>query len=272
MQEAILNYFMHNGKIYETLLFNDVYRVVNPSIYEVIRIMDGIPLFLEDHFERLKNSAALLRKELNLDFEEVRESIIKLVNLNDVKNNNIKVVINNFDNANVYLYFIKSEYPTEEMYKIGVKAILYEAVRKNPQAKVIYKEMREEINKKLKEKGSYEALLMKKNGEITEGSRSNLFFIKSNKVFTPPARDVLLGITRQKIIKLCYDNKIEVIEMPVLKDSLEFFDAAFITGTSPKVLPICSVEDLKFDVNNELLRKIMSLYDDEIKKCIGTVH
>ncbi|KRQ87402.1 D-alanine aminotransferase [Caloramator mitchellensis] len=272
MGEAILNYFMHNGKIYETLLFNEIYKEVNPAIYEVIRIMNGKPLFFEEHFDRLRNSAWHLNRDLDINLEDSREKIYNLVTINEVMNNNIKIVINNLDDPNVYLYFIKSEYPTDEMYRLGVRTILYEAERKNPHAKVIYKDMREEINMKLKETGCYEALLMKKNGEITEGSRSNLFFIKGNKVFTAPTRDVLVGITRLKIMQLCREKDIEVVEMPIYVDSLEYFDAAFLTGTSPKVLPISHIGDLKFDVECGLLREIMKLYDEKIDKYMGTVH
>ncbi|MCX7904495.1 MAG: aminotransferase class IV [Caloramator sp.] len=272
MAEAILKFFMHNGNLYETNYFENIYCEINPAVYEVIRLIDGKPLFLEEHFERLKNSTKLLNKELNINMETLRQQILELANINQVKDLNIKIVINEFETPNVYLYFIKSEYPTCDMYKNGVKTIIYRAVRDNPNAKVIYKNLREDINRKLRETGCYEALLLNEKDEITEGSRSNIFFIRENKVYTAPAKDVLLGITRQKIIKICRLNAIEMIEEPIKIENLKHFDAAFITGTSPKVLPISEINDIIYDVNNELMRKIMQLYDDEIKNYLGTVH
>lgn len=272
MAEANLKFFMHNGNIYEINDFEIIYHELNPAIYEVIRLIDGKPLFLEEHFERLKNSAKLLNKELNISMETLRQQILKLAKVNQVKDINIKIVINEFDNPNIYLYFIKSEYPNIDMYKNGVKTIIYRAVRENPNAKVIYKNLREDINRKLKETGCYEALLVNEKDEVTEGSRSNLFFIRDNKVYTAPAKDVLLGITRQKIIKICRINDIEIIEKPIKIETLQNFDAAFITGTSPKVLPISKIDDVIYDVNNVLMRKIMELYDEEIKRYLGTVH
>jgi len=263
--EAIFDFFIYNEKVYKTTDFNKIYKELNPSIYEVIRLINGKPLFLEEHYERLKNSANLLGQKLNLELSVIKENIEKLAKINNIKDINVKIVINNFDNYNIYLYFIKSQYPTEEMYKNGVKTLIYKAERKNPHAKIIYKELREDINKKLKETECYEALLLNERDEITEGSRSNIFFIKDDKVYTSPSKDVLLGITRQKILKICKENNIEVIETPLKLSEIKNFNSCFLTGTSPKVLPIAKVNDIEYDVNNKTLRKIMNLYDEEIK-------
>jgi branched-chain amino acid aminotransferase len=107
------------------------------------------------------------------------------------------------------------------------------------------------------------------SGEITEGSRSNLFFIKGNSVYTSPSKDVLMGITRQRIISICRKNGIGVNETAILADQVEFFDAAFISGTSPKVLPISTIDDYKYSTDNSLLLNIMEIYNNEIQNYIN---
>lgn len=267
MSEAILNYFIYNNEEHKVPEFENLYFENKPSIYEVIRIIDGIPVFLEEHYDRLINSAKILNYKLKLSFDDVKKNINKMVKLNDISNFNIKIVVNALEsgNPNEYYFFVNSQYPSEDHYKKGVETFLYTAERHNPNAKVINQNLRDDINKLLKEKNCYEALLVNNKGEITEGSRSNLFFVKGNKVYTAPAEDVLLGITRQRILTLCNKNNIDTLETPILADELNSYDAAFISGTSPKVLPISKIDDLKFSTTNEILIKIMKIYDDEIR-------
>jgi branched-chain amino acid aminotransferase len=267
MSEAVLNYFIYNGKEHKISEFENFYVGGKPSIYEVIRNIDEVPVFLEEHYDRLINSAKILGHKLDLSLDNVKDNIIKMIKLNDISNFNIKIVVNalDSDNPNEYYFFIKSEYPSEDLYKTGVETLLYRAERSNPNAKVINQNLREDINNLLKEKDCYEALLVNHNGEITEGSRSNIFFIKNNKVYTAPAKDVLLGITRQRILTLCNKNNIDTLEAPILMEDLHTFDAAFISGTSPKVLPISKIDTINLSTTNKILVEIMKIYDDEIR-------
>lgn len=272
MSEAIFDKFIFNGGLYDTSLFESTYKALSPSVYEVIRVMDGVPLFLEEHYKRLISSAASIGKEICLSIEKLREYIKSLCNAAGVKNNNIKLVINDFKSnphGSFYLFFIKSSYPTDNMYKNGVKTGLYNAVRENPNAKIINQSLRDSVNEYLEKNSLYEALLVNKNGEITEGSRSNIFFIKNDQVYTSPAEGVLLGVTRQRIIRLCKENSIEVHEEVIPSSSINEFDAAFISGTSPKVLPIASIGDVKLNCSNGCLKKIIELYDKEVANYIS---
>lgn len=269
MGDAVLKYFLYNDNKYSTPDFDKIYKDNAPSIYEVIRIIDGVPLFLEEHFQRLKSSASILGTEINLSFEGVKNNIEKMIQLNNVSNYNIKIVVNNFaQSIDYYFFFIKSSYPDEELYKKGIKTFLYDSMRENPNAKVINKNLREEVDKLLPKKDCYEALLVNKSGEVTEGSKSNVFFIKGEKVYTPPKGDVLMGVTRQRIIKLCTENSIDVIEAPIHSRDLGSYEAAFISGTSPKVLPISNIDNISYSTSNETLLKVMNVYNMEIEKYI----
>lgn len=272
MSEALLDKFIHNGGIYSTEEFNNIYQNSSPSIYEVIRIMDGIPLFLEEHYERFFNSSKILGLKLSISIDEIKSNIDKMITINDIENYNIKIVFNNLkeETINQYYFFSSSNYPDEDMYREGIKTITYKAIRQNPNAKVLNNNLRDEVTRLLKETGSYEALLVNKQGEITEGSRSNTFFIKGSCVYTPPSEGVLLGITRQRIISLCLKNNIQIVEKTVLESELSTFDALFMSGTSPKVLPINSVNGISFSTHNELLVKIKNIYNDEIKNYIDS--
>lgn len=192
MNECFRDKFIYNNKVLNCIEFNPILINQGKSLYEVIRLIDGIPLFLEDHLERLAYSASVTGLKLWLSPDEIKSWIKELSKINMTKDGNIKIVFNfNEKEGNNFLaFFIKHSYPTEDMYINGVKTSLLEEERDNPNAKIINKNLREKSDKLIKEKDLFEAILVDRNGNVTEGSRSNIFMIKGNKVYTAPKEDV----------------------------------------------------------------------------------
>lgn len=259
MSECINKFFIYNGEVKESKEFDGFYPKSKKLLYEVIRVIDKTPLFLKEHFERLDNSIALANLTVNFSEKHMRESILRLIEVNSVEQGNIKLIL---DEENTLVYSVKHSYPTKEMYENGVKTLLYFGERENPNAKIINKTFREEIDKILKETHSYEAILVNKEGYITEGSRSNIFMVKGSKVYTAPLETVLPGVTRKLIIKACEVSGLEVLEESIHHKEIKNLDALFISGTSPKVLPISEVENTKFNSSiNHTIKKIMIEFD-----------
>lgn len=271
-QEAIRDYVIYNGKLLSTKEL-DLFKIsLRPAIYEVIRVIDGEPLYLEEHISRLRKSAKLLNMKINKEDNELIEEIYSLIKKNESPNLNIKILCNGFHETieNVFLYFVNSFYPPKSLYNDGIHTILYESERDNPNAKISNKELRAKIDKIRKKEEAFEALLVNHRGQITEGSRSNVFFVGENKIFTPPSKKVLLGVTRTKILELCHKNGIQVIEKDILVNKVKEYDGAFITGTSINVLPIKSINDKKLDSEkNYLIKKLMGIYEDDMKNYIS---
>ncbi len=266
-------YFIHNGIVMKKNSKKISLEKVNNVIYEVIRVIDGIPLFLEEHIARLSKSANLLNYNIENILETIELDTRKTISLNENPELNLKILLYNIENPipDYYIFFIESNYPMEELYETGIKTVTFKAVRSNPNAKIINNEFRKNVNESIEKNNAYEALLLNDNDEVTEGSRSNVFFIKGDTVYTPPGNDVLLGTTRNKIIKICNDANIKVCEEPITISFLNNCDALFITGTSPKVLPISQVDDRMYDSpNNKILLKIMESYDNLIKEYIAS--
>jgi branched-chain amino acid aminotransferase len=122
------------------------------------------------------------------------------------------------------------------------------------------------VHKTLEKENVYETLLVHPKGYVTEGSRSNLFMIRDNQVFTAPIKDILPGITRKYIVQVCKDLKLNYQEKRVLRQELLTMDSLFITGTSPKALPIRNIYDKQFNVNHPILKSIIKEYDKLIFK------
>ena len=92
-------------------------------------------------------------------------------------------------------------------------------------------------------KNADEAILMDKNGFISEGSGENLFIVKDSKLITPKTDFCLNGITRQSVIEIAQDLGIEVQEKDLLFDELVNADEAFFSGTAVEITPITNLDN-----------------------------
>jgi branched-chain amino acid aminotransferase len=237
---------------------------MNPSliIYEVIRIINGKCLFLEDHLNRLYDSINETNLQLNLNQNEVIKNIFKLVSSNSLINGNIRIDVC-VEEKEIYLLsqIIPHNYPSSDDYLKGVIAITYKGERDNPNAKILNSDFRARVNKIIVESNAWEALLINHQNNITEGSKSNIFAIKGKIVFTPPTQKVLPGITRKHVIDICKKLDIKLIEHDISYAEISRYDSFFITGTSPKILPLKMIDDIYFKISSNILKNIMLEYD-----------
>jgi branched-chain amino acid aminotransferase len=269
MSECYGDYFILNGELSPCGMFknSDVYE--GDSLYEVIRMMGGVPLFVNDHIDRLENSVSHHGRKMLADRTSVIRLIMNLRKSADVKEANLKIVFNYKEGADKYLiYFIEPMYPSRKQYREGIAGILFHAERKNPEVKVINHSLRSSIYHRLIAGNAYEAFLVDSEGYITEGSRSNIFFVRENRLYTAPDEKVLGGITRKFILELCRDNSIEVVKCQVKVDEISNYESAFMSGTSPMVLPIREIDGIRFDPENILIKRVSKLYSDKVHESI----
>ena len=268
--ECIGEYFLLNSEPKPIQEFNHKFLSQGKSIYEVYRIYNGIPLFFKEHFQRLSDSTKASKIALSISRDDLKNETKKLIEINNILDANIKLVLNkNKESENIILYFDNSKYPTEEDYRNGIKLGLFDAERKYPNIKYINHKLRTNTTTKMSIKGYFELLLVKDRNHITEGSRSNVFFIKGDKIFTPPLQYVLPGITRDKVIEACQSLGLEIIQKIINVSDLIYFESGFITGTSPKVLPIKSIDNITYNINSNIIKAIANRYDEMIITDLG---
>jgi branched-chain amino acid aminotransferase len=261
MNECYGNTFILNGNLQEAESFDNSLVYEGDSIYEVLRLIKGNPFFFSDHMERLAMSAKLQKKEIPADAQTLRRDIINLTRSDKRRETNMKIVFNyNSGKTNYLIYFIESVYPSENQYSKGVKGVIFFAERKDPESKVINHRLRSAIYHKLIMESGYEALLVNENNQITEGSRSNIFFLKGETLVTAPDNVVLNGITRKHILEICRENKIKVELASVNVNDLKEYDSVFMTGTSPIVLPFYCIGNDFFNIKFPLIEKLRKLY------------
>ncbi|RXI49813.1 aminotransferase class IV [Clostridium tetani] len=261
-------YYIFNNDIKDSREFNDNIIKGEKNIYEVLKVKNSVPLLLEEHIKRLKSTSNLTNLKIWLKESFIENSIKKLIKKNKVEEGSLKFILN-FEEKNFICYFEETIFPSKEDFKEGISTALYNEERENPNAKVLKLDFRKILDKFIKDKNIFEAILVDRNGFITEGSKSNIFMVKDHKLITTPSKAVLPGITRKQVLDICNELNISVIEKYIGSEQLEEVDGIFISSTPFDILPIKTVDDLKFKSSkNPLIISIMDKYNKKIYEYI----
>lgn len=232
------------------------------ELYEVFRVINGVPLFLNDHLLRLKNSFEGKGLEQTVQTDEIKAIVLNLVAENEICHGNIRI---SFDIGNIPISFVIGQilaiYPSDAAYRNGVHAALLSAERLLPSSKIYQGQVQKAAKAEIERTGAYDVILENHLGQLTEGSRTNVFFIQGTRLLTSPVRQVLPGITRKKVAQICLDNDILLEERIICREDVQKMDGAFFTGTSPKILPIHSIGMVGYDCKHRLIRHLMCLFD-----------
>jgi branched-chain amino acid aminotransferase len=241
----------------------------SPVVYEVIRLINGIPVFFEAHCKRLLNSLSAFVPDFKPDKLRLEQSLRELIQRNNLYNTNIRIDI--FDD-NILIYEVKGVYPTIQNFEQGIQVSLTSKERENPKEKIYRPLWKNDIEQKLADAKVFELLLVNRQGLITEGSRSNVFFIRDNTLFSAEESLILPGITRSELLKVANELGVSVQCLAIDESSLASFDAAFLCGTSIQILPIAKVKNLSFNVDHALMRRLQKAFtlhfDQEYRKSI----
>lgn len=270
MEDNVGFYLILDGAVKEASEPVQVDTVFGISAYEVLRIIRGVPLFFQDHYDRMRGTFEAINRPLEMTSVQLKENIKRLLAVNRINSCNVKVVVFDEEGKQRQLVYIsKSYYPSEEEAGEGVKAGLFQIERRNPNAKLLNQAYKDSVNAKILEGGYFEVILVDSLGRITEGSKSNTFFVKEGNIFTAPGEYVLKGITRKYVFKACRNAGFEVIERFVDADSLSRVDSAFFSGTSIKVLPIKTIDNITLNSSsNHAVAAVRREYDNILEKYI----
>lgn len=274
---------MHNGLLKSSAGFDDSFLSEPSYVYEVFRVINSIPLFIGDHLERLSHTARLMQLELPVSLHDIELQVKELIRANRLENGNMKIVFLDGGSRSIprkkttgkadadvtagfdfMIFVVAHQYPTLAQFSEGVPVVLFEGVRHNPNAKVMDVSLRSETNRVKQQEDAYETLLVDAEGCITEGSRSNVFFIIGDRVVTPPLSDVLPGITRKHIFECCRNKQIPLAEEKMPVSRLDEVDAVFISGTSRKVLPVNRIGHKAFNARHQLIRDILHAFNNHV--------
>lgn len=261
-----IKYFSLNGELKKISEFPVEVVKASGLVYEVIKVVNGDLCLIDEHINRMSNSLEI-SNHINICITELKQYSKELIVANELLNGNLKIVFKIIDNkANWFLFFIPHRYPSDEQYSKGVKLISQKAERPNPNAKIANWSIRGKANKIIDDNNIYETLLINSDNEVTEGSRSNVFFIKGNMFYTADIEYVLAGITRSTIIAFIKELGYEIVYKNIPFNEIKDYDACFISGTSPGVLQVNSIDGIPFEINNKVYQELFRAYN-KIDNC-----
>ncbi|PIR74522.1 MAG: hypothetical protein COU35_02035 [Candidatus Magasanikbacteria bacterium CG10_big_fil_rev_8_21_14_0_10_47_10] len=224
------------------------------GVYETIRLKKGSPLFLRDHIDRLFFSADQLGISPACSKNDIATWINTLIKNQAIETANIKMIlIGNDPTPTLYIFLLAPKFVEKKEYRDGIMTISVEYERFLPQAKSLNMLGSTLAYRAAKQADCYDALLVDRQGNITEGTRSNFFAMRGTDLYTPPAVTVLAGITRTHVIACAKENGRQVYEQTIpLADALSY-DTLFLTNTSSGIVPIKQVDNKAFaSISDEL--------------------
>jgi branched-chain amino acid aminotransferase len=217
------------------------------GVFDFLRTYNGKPFCLAEHVARFYRSAAFLGLEIPMNEAELIKVVEEGIAKNDLPETGVRLTLTGgADPSDPYMItpgkpsliitFSPASSPNPELYEKGGKVITTPYLRQLPQAKTLNYMLAVLAHSEVKRQGAVEAVYAD-NGQIYEGTIANLLVVKDGVVITPKD-NVLIGITRNVVLKLCDNLGIEHREEDLFTKDLESYDEMFITGTTKEVMPI----------------------------------
>ena len=240
---------------------------------------------LDDHIQRLIQSGSLYGMDITYGNNELNQACIDIVKLSETGDSYIRpIAFYGYDTLGVnpkncpvnvaIATFYWGAYLGDGALDKGVRTTISPwkkfSIHSMP---AIAKGSGHYLNSMLavtdaKKRGFDEAILMNEDDFISEGSGQNIFIVKDGTVYTNDEKSsILLGITRDSLIKICSNINIDVIIKNISMDDLLKADEVFFSGTASEVTPVCSVDEHTIGNGKpgEITLKLQKIYMDIVR-------
>ena len=230
------------------------------GVFEGVRAYktdSGTAIFrLQEHTERLINSAKILRMQIPFSQEAIMQAQVDVVRDNKLEScylrplswiGSRKLGVSPKGNT---IHLMVAAWPWgaylgDEGIRHGIRVKISSYTRHHvnitmTQAKAVSNYTNSILaNMEALDDGYDEAMLLDANGFVSEGAGENLFVVKNGVIYTPDlSAGALNGITRNTVFHICKDLGIEVVQKRITRDEVYIADEAFFTGTAAEVTPI----------------------------------
>ena len=262
--------------------------LLGDGIWEGIRFHQSVLIHIEEHLDRLYESAKGISLHIGFEKEYIINEINKTLTKNNMKDDvHIRLVVSRGNkitpyqnpNANVgpINFVIIPEYKKADSntYKNGIKIGRVKNIRPNneilnPQYNTLSKLNCILASIEANKLGYDEGIMNDMHGFISTCNSTNLFFIKNSEIITSKGKYCLNGITRSKTIKVCKENNIPCYEKNFTFKDVEDCQEAFVTGTFGGIVPVSILENKSLhSIDREsLTNKIRKLYLKDIENYI----
>lgn len=230
------------------------------GVFEGIRAYYGRVFKLDEHLQRLYESAKSIMLEIPLSKEEMKEAVLKTLRANSLKEAYIRVVISRgvgdlgldpkkCPKPSIVIITDKIQLYPKEFYEKGLEVITVSVRRNIPEALNPRIKSLNYLNNILAKievtrAGLLEGIMLTREGYVCEATGDNIFLYKNGTLITPPPYvGILKGITRDAVIELAQKLKIPLKETLFTQHDIYISSECFLTGTAAEIIPVVKVDD-----------------------------
>lgn len=262
--------------------------LVGDGVWEALRLHNGVLVFIDDHFNRLWQSAATVGMNLPFTKEELTAKVLHTLKANNMSDGvHVRIMVTRgikktpsqdprltISGPNVVII---PEFKTasKESKEKGITLFTSTIRRGSPD----YLDPRLNCHSKLHEvqaliqaiqAGADEALMLDVHGFIATCNATNFFIIKNGEVWTSTSKYCMNGITRAKVIEVCQMNKIPCFEKDFSLFDVYGADEAFVTGTFGGLTPVVNIDGRTIGKGNfgDMTKKLSHLYEILIENTV----
>jgi branched-chain amino acid aminotransferase len=287
------SYIWMNGELVE--FEKATIHFLTPALHYGVGVFEGIRSYatslgpavfrLQEHIQRLVHSAKVLGfREFPYSVEELKQAVLLTVSANGFDECYIRPLVYLTDggwnltvDAGVPGVGIAvwewSHYLGPEALEKGIRANITSFTRHHPnvmmtKAKVTGNYANSVLAKTESVRlGFDEAIMLDTQGYVAECTGENLFLVRDNVIFTPPAAPVLEGITRDTILTLSRDLGYQVTETPISRDQLYIADEVFVSGTAAECIALREIDFRQIGSGHmgPVTRKLQSAFQSAIR-------
>ena len=244
--QAVVSVFDHG------LLYGD-------GVFEGIRAYNGLVFRLQEHIDRLYESAHTIMLKIPLTKEEMTEAVKASLRVNKLRDGYVRLVVTRGEGdlgldprkcarATTFIIANKIQLYSQKLYDQGLALITVATQRNVPEALNPQIKSLNYLNNILAKieavnAGYEEAIMLSHSGYVTECTGENIFIVRGKQLLTPPPYvGVLRGITRQTVMDLGAQQKLHVKEDLLTRHDLFNADEVFLTGTAAEIVPVVKID------------------------------
>jgi branched-chain amino acid aminotransferase len=229
------------------------------GIFEGIRFYNGRVFRLEQHLERLWNSARSICLDIPMTRQEMTEALLETIRQNHLRDGYIRLVVTRgvgnlglnpeqCKNPSVIIIAATIALYHEDFYRKGLSIVTVATRRSNPASLNPAVKSLNYLNNVMARieanlASADEALMLNDAGNVAECTADNVFIIKHGQIFTPPTTaGALEGITRSVVSDIAGEFDIKVIEADFTRHDIFVADECFLTGTAAEIVPVVKAD------------------------------
>jgi branched-chain amino acid aminotransferase len=229
------------------------------GIFEGIRFYNGRVFRLEEHLERLWDSARSICLEIPMSQRAMGEALLETIRKNDLRDGYIRLIVTRgvgnlglnpeqCKQPSVIIIVAQVSLYSESVYRNGLSVVTCATRRTNPSALNPAVKSLNYLNNVMARieanlAGADEALMLNDEGNVAECTADNVFVIKHGQIFTPPiTAGALRGITRAVVFEIAGELGIKISETDITRHDVFIADECFLTGTAAEIIPVVKAD------------------------------